>query len=297
MTSELQAYIEFDLDDAQQTLNEEKEQAEAEASIYLSPRDGETLLRIIPPPLSWMEWFTQQQKKPDPFFVLWKHFYERIDEPGQYVSVPCPAKMANMPCEICVEAARLKSSQDPVDNDLGEDMEAKHRFLMNVIDRDNEMAGPMIYEGSYPYRRWKGKSAYEKIRSLMTGRARVNLVTPSAEGYDLLIKKEGKGRKNTSYSFTADRTPRPLSSDPAQALEWINGQHDLRMFVLPPNPTQLAAILSGEAMNLQALENPQRRALPRGQTSGGGRAQTRVKQETAQDYLPDSTADEDMLQF
>jgi hypothetical protein len=309
--NELQNYLDYDLDEGAQATDQERSKADSSASIFFSPSSGENVLRILPPPMAWSSWYQEQNKKPDPFFILWKHFYERPDDPGQYISVPCPKKNAGKPCPICDEVAKLKGSQDPLDRELADDMEAKHRFLVNVINRDNEDAGALIYEGSYPFRRWKGKSAYEKIRALMVGRARVNLVTPGPTGYDLIIKKEGKGRQGTSYTFQSDRDPSPLNADPALAMTWINDQHDLREYVALPTPNQMAAVILGEAMSPMML-NPDGSKKELGDgggnsgqrgTSGGGRAPSRrgashPPEESAGDFIDAAVvSDDDELVF
>jgi len=307
----LQPYLDYDLDVAAEAAEQAKETAAAEASVFFTVSQGENVVRILPPPMAWQQWFADNGAKPEPFFVLWKHFYERPDDPGQYVSVPCPRKMKGEPCPICAEAARLKASQDALDQELAKDMEAKHRVLMNVINRDHEAAGPLIYEVSYPYGKWKGKSQYEKIRGLMVGRARRNLVTPGPNGFDLIITKEGSGRQGTSYAFQADIRPTPLAEDPQVALAWINGQHDLREYVKVPTPAQMAAILRGDAMSPVML-NPDGTEKDGGTRAVGdgtaGSAPRRERRQPARepqgpsagDYV-DTTAverdEEDELQF
>lgn len=304
----LQPYLDYDLDAAEGAASEAKETAAAEASVFFTVDGGENVIRIIPPAMAWQQWFADNGKKPDPFFVLWKHFYERPDDPGKYVSVPCPRKMKGEPCPICAQVAHLKASKDALDQEIADDMEAKHKAIVNVVDRDNEKVGPLIWELSYPYGKWKGKSMYEKVRSIMVGRARRNLVTPGPDGFDLIIQKEGSGRQGTSYTFGADINASPLAKDPEAALGWINGQHDLREYVLVPTPEQMEAILRGDAMSpiMLNLDGTQK-ALPGADGDAQPRSSARRKpaaaepapEDTAGDYV-DTTAsagDEDELQF
>jgi hypothetical protein len=256
------SYIEFDINEVEKNLEQEK--IDSDTSLFFSAPMGESQVRVIPPLAAWAPKFAAIDKKPDPFFVFWKHFFARPDDPQSYVSVPCPKKNVGQRCAICDEVDRLAETGDVTDYELSQDMQAKRRFLVNVIDRDREALGPMIYEASYPWRKWNGKSVYEKIQALMTGRARVNLVTPSPQGFDLLIKREGKGRTGTNYSFQAARNPSPLSEDPEQMLNWIQNQHDLWEHIAIPTEAQVRAVMEGKAMSPNMLN-------PDGSLKGGAR--------------------------
>lgn len=302
-------YLDFDLDAAEEDARQQAETAEAESKIFFSHPGGERALRIIPPHKSWLQWFTERGKKPSPFFVLWKHFYEDPNNPGNYISAPCPRKMNAGACQICDQVRRLKVSDDPVDQELADDMDARHVAICNVIDRDDPQAGILVWEMSYPYRKWKGKSMYEKVRAVMQGRARRNLVSPGPNGYDLIITKSGTGRRGTSYTLTADAEPRPLHDDPAEALALINEQHDLRTWVIPPTPEQLAQILSGERIDWNAVRQEQsatvtqgaRPALPQGQPVDQGEARPpRDAEPRAEDFVDvggPAEEDDDDLDF
>ncbi|MBA60073.1 MAG: hypothetical protein CMQ40_13000 [Gammaproteobacteria bacterium] len=258
-------FLEFDMSAAAEDFEAAKESSSED--LFLKIKPGENVLRILPPPVSWLEWFQQKGQRPEPFFVLWKHFYESSHEPGKYIAAPCPEKMGIGRCPICEEIRRLRASSDPIDRASADDMQPKHRFLMNVIDRSSP-TGPKIYEGSYPYRKFQGKSAYEKIRKLMVGVTGVNLVTPTADGRDLVISKEGSGREGTTYTFQADpRGGRPLSDNSSQALEWVNSQPDLRKFITPPTEEQILDIMAGRRPGESAgpvvqVKDAPREALP-----------------------------------
>jgi len=285
-TKALTTYLDFDITGAEQDLAKQSEEAEKESKIYWKHPGGERALRILPPPVSWAPWFEQQQIKPTPFILFWKHFYERPDEPGSWVSTPCPLKEANEPCPICREAARLRSTGNQLDDDLGWDMSAKYKCLINVIDRDDPESGPLMWEISAPSGKWKGRTMYERLRGLMTGRAARNLVTPTDQGFDLIITKSGSGRKGTSYTLQADANPSPLSRDSAEAARWIETQHDLRTFIVPPTREQIAAIASGEQVRTGSAERVEK---PRAAISSDA-------PKKATDYI-DTDADADDLAF
>jgi hypothetical protein len=252
--------------------------------------------------MAWAQWFKDQGINPTPFFMVWKHFFERPEKPGAWVSTPCPNKMGGGVCPLCQQAARLRATGDSVDDELGWDMTAKHKALVNVLDREKPGLGPLVWEISSPMGRWKGRTMYEKIRGLMTGRNAANIVTPTDGGFDVIVTKTGQGRTGTSYTVQADRNTSPLSESHEEALGWINNQHDLRRFVIPPTPEQMAAIVDGKAMGPRSTVT---QAGPGSTGGGGGRAPSRARgalaasppTETASDYVEAEVVDEDDLQF
>lgn len=299
-------YLDYDLTTAAEEGEQQAKQAEDEAKIFWKPRDGENVIRIVPPPMDWQAWYAEHGLKPTPFFLVWKHFFERPEKPGAWVSTPCPHKMGGLStCPLCHEAARLRATGDEVDDELGWDMTAKHKALVNVIDRDDEESGPLVWEISAPIGRWKGRTMYEKIRALMTGRNAANIVTPTAKGFDVVVTKTGKGRTGTSYTVEALRSPNALSEDAEQAIGWINSQHDLRQFIIPPTPEQMQAIIEGKAMGPRQAQASVSQASP-GQTGGGqGSAPSRSRrslpaappEETAGDFIEGEIVDDDELTF
>ncbi|MCP4922587.1 MAG: hypothetical protein GY915_00960, partial [bacterium] len=87
---------------------EEIKESTVEKEIFLSKlAEGETDLRILPPPTAWNEWFAARGQKPTPFIELWKHFFQTPS--GSYVSFPCPKKTAGLPCRACEVADQLRS--------------------------------------------------------------------------------------------------------------------------------------------------------------------------------------------
>ena len=231
MSNELTPWIDYDLATAAEIVDEEKRKAAAADVQWLKIQPGEAVVRILPPKAAWLEWYQERGVKPDPFFPYWKHFYERPDEPGVWVSVVCPRRMEGKECPVCKVVAQLRASGSDVDKDLAYTMDARHRCLVNVIDRDDESAGPKVWDMSYPYSKWTGRSMYEKVRALMVGRAARNIVTPTAKGYDIVITREGSGMKGTTYTFQVDVDPRPLHTDMEVMKAWIEGQPDLPSMV------------------------------------------------------------------
>ena len=69
----LQPYLDYDLDVAAEAAEQAKETAAAEASVFFTVSQGENVVRILPPPMAWQQWFADNGAKPEPFFVLWKY--------------------------------------------------------------------------------------------------------------------------------------------------------------------------------------------------------------------------------
>lgn len=302
----LDSYINYDLDEHEQAREEAKEKAATESSNRFKTQSGENVLRLLPTPTAWVPWFKAQGIAPNPFLIGWFHFWERHDKPGHYIAFPCPQEMASKPCLACEEARKLNASQHDLERKMAEDMQPKHKAICNVIDRDNEDRGPLILEVSYPYRKHKGKTQWEKINAIMTGaRTRTNLIDP-VNGYDFVIKKDGEGL-DTTYTCSPVRRESPLNDDDEVAIGWIDSQPDIREYVELPTMAQMAAILAGSAMSPRELnadgskkfgEGGEVNMLPT-QTQAqpaisAPAASTRDVIETADDYIgADSGVEED----
>jgi hypothetical protein len=292
-------YLDYDLDTAKEETAAQQSAAENESQTFFKAKDGENILRVIPPPMSWLEWFKLRGKKPSPFFLFFKHFYDQasVGAGEGWVSLACPHRnakegalfhgdeWADYPCPHCIESKRLRDTGDSLDDDLGFEISARHKCLVNVIDRNNEAAGPLVWEVSAPTGRWKGKTMYERVRALMEGRTARNVVTPTAAGFDIVLTKTGRGRRGTSYRVEADVNPSPLHADPDTALRWINGQHDLRRFIIPPTREQMVTLAGGDS-STGRVEQPVR-----------GRPAIEAQQ-TAQDVIDaEVVTDDDKLEF
>ncbi len=223
------SYISFSTDDVLQGAKDsqdrsEKERVAGETNYLPKFKEGETVLRIVPPPAEWLEWFQAQGVRPTPFFPTWKHFFQSSGD--GWVNLRCPSKIAGGVCPVCSESKRLYNAGD---DNLGKKLRAKRIAYVNVIDRDNEELGPQVWEMSYPSGEWKGYTMYERVAGLMQGRAARNLIDPVA-GFDLIVTRKGTGFKDTRYTVQADLEARPLGND-TQIQLFVEQQADLRTFV------------------------------------------------------------------
>ncbi len=149
-----------------------KKEEDSNEKPYLVLKNGDTALRIMPIPEAWGSYFREEGKNPTPFLILWKHFYQNPNKPGEWVVHACASKMKGQPCPSCDLAAELRQrgyNGDRRAAAMAREMEPKHRFLCNVLERREHGGGKVkMWDGSYPYDVFKGKSLYEKVMALIT---------------------------------------------------------------------------------------------------------------------------------
>ena len=248
---------------------EELKEATASKEIFMNKlTEGETDLRILPPPMALNQWFADQGLKPTPFVELWKHFFQTPS--GEYMSFPCPHKTAGLPCAACELSDRLRSSQNEEVSKAGWSMRSQRKILITVINRDRPEDGPRLWEVSAPAGKALGKTMFEKIMGVMQGRRPKNIVTPGEEGYDIAVTRTGTGR-DTSYTVEAGEQ-RPLSDTPEEAVALINSQPDVRdCFKIPGEDIvaekikEMQAFANGGQTFPPALERQHDRNLPASQ--------------------------------
>lgn len=252
---------------------------------FIKFKDGETVVRILPPLKAWAEHFGG---KPSPFFHLHKHAYSHPDNEKGFVSYVCPKKASGgaRQCDDCDESFSLRQTGDDADKEMARLLGAKHVVYVNVIDRNDEGAGPKVMELSAPISEKfaKGRSKFEMLMEVMKSKRNPkNLIHP-LDGFDLIITRSGKGQFGTSYKFEGDSRPTPLSADEAQMEKWISEQHDLREMIQAPSDEQIAA-LKERALNFGA----QRRSTSRGGTrdEGGSGVQDQIEDAAGNDDVED----------
>lgn len=171
--------------------------------------EGVTTLRILPPrPDSGMK---------TPFRVCYEHF---IDVPGVgKVSFYCPRLESGGQerCPACEESAKLMASRAKFDQERGKKIKANAKFLANVLVRGKENDGPKV---------WKGGSNQMETMLGWLLKMRVNFVHPT-RGQDVLVDRTGT-ELETRYALSLNHEgPSPICEDQAQAMQWLEGTHDL----------------------------------------------------------------------
>lgn len=212
---------------------EAAEVAKASSGSFLKLKNGKTILRVLPPPLG----------RNSPFVITFQH---TIDLPGMQnmLSMNCPRMMAKQPCLVCMEAERLKKTGRPADYDLAGDFFARIRVYCNVIDREQQEAGPMVWAF--------GKSIHEQLTALRADTdAGGDFTNPTAEGFDISVTRTGTGRKDTKYKVNPCRNNSELGN-----FDWIDIQADITRFGKSPSMQEMRKLLEENGVIRPSREAP-----------------------------------------
>lgn len=201
--TQLVKYAELSLDD----LDQAERQMSAGSSTFLKLAEGRTVLRILPARLG--------EKA---MLVSFNHY---INVPGQNaITSNCSQRMANKPCPICQQAAKLEASPSRLDNERAKEFFPRLRVYANVIDRAHPESGPQVFAF--------GKSIYEPLAAFRK-EAGVDFTHP-VEGFDIIVVRKGMSANNTKYKVIVNpKGATPLGND-----EWIDQQKDLRRYTKIP---------------------------------------------------------------
>lgn len=151
-----------------------------------------------------------------------KHFWQLPN--GKYFVHLCPIGMripggACLSCEMAKDLAR----NNPLDDEIIKNMQAKEVDLLNVILRHDLERGPVIHEANW---------AFNQHSKDMIAQG-VNSFDISPEGYDMLIHVP---RKNSGerWGYKSALKASPLHADPAQVRAWIEMAPDLEAEAIAP---------------------------------------------------------------
>lgn len=219
--SNLRKYTPFTPEAAQQ---DQLEVEKGNVKDFIKPNAGVNCYRFLP-----------AIHGPSPFVVVHKHF---VMPPGggRAIVMNCPRIMKSRDCPICRTMDRMKTSAIPSDMELADKMFPSMRVLCNVIDRDNEAIGPQKME--------IGKSIHKQLVDiLMDTRNGGDFTDPGEDGFDIVIKREGSGRRDTKYYVSCAKGSTPLHAEAAQSDLWIDQQADLRPYAYVPSDQEVQKIL------------------------------------------------------
>lgn len=194
-------------------------------SDWYNLKDGPNVLRILPP-------------KPggkSPFMVRFRHW---LDLPnGESVKFNCPQKMAGQYCPICERADQLKKSADRNERDQGFSLSPQRQAIAVVIDRTDPDKGPLACQ-------LPGKTVYDPLVNMRNDSRGGGDYTHPINGFDVIIKRSGKGKKGTKYEVLPDRNNSQLAESIEQMNEWIMGQPDIATFCAIPTAQEISDMIA-----------------------------------------------------
>lgn len=235
----LRKYGSFDLDEAEK---ETKELESSGGADFMSLKVGRNVIRVLPPPAG----------ARSPFKVIHQHF---INVPGATgpISFVCPRLTLKKACAVCTEADALRASGNPVDADRANDLFARRRVFTNVIDRGAPEKGPRVLAF--------GKTIHEQLLALRTDAEAGGDYTDVADGFDIIIERQGTGKNDTKYSVRPARGNTPLADTEEQIDDWYNSQRSLDQFARVPSAAELAKLIGGDGEG-EPVKRGKARALP-----------------------------------
>lgn len=261
-------YVNFDPN----AFNEDRAREEAASSstrIWLKFPQGTTIVRVLPPPVEWIPWFTARSKQPAPFIGYHEHMYQ--DDDGSYKSYICP-RNTKLPgqrgakCPDCEREYLLRTeSDDKTDHELAKKIRAKYKIACNVLvrassDRSMEtgVVKPWSMSALSPSHRAKiiqkggeitTRTLFEKLEERFMarpGRRGRDIVNPTDKGYDVIVKRAGEGL-NTTYSVDVSDDPIALADSDELIDKIIASQPDITKLVHPATAAELAELFGQSA--------------------------------------------------
>ncbi len=196
---------------------------------FLKIAPGRTTLRILPP----------KAGANSPFVVVHQHYITRAGNEPPFVFV-CPRHAEQGDCPACNEAARLRATGNKLDREQAWQMMPKVRGFANVIDRNDEEAGPKVW--GIP------KTVLAELTELRQDEDAGGDFTDPEVGFDVIVDRTGTGKMDTSYSVRLARKASPITeeSDEGDALmmEWYEAMSDLSQFAKVKQYREISAGMS-----------------------------------------------------
>jgi len=181
------------------------------------PKDGDNLIRIMPP---WSE-------DVDTFFVQGgSHF--NVGPQGKIFS--CPQQADNSAeCFLCDLVERLDAG-DEADREEAKDLKVRRSWMVNVVDLKDPDAGVRVWAA--------GVKAFKQLLEYIED-ADYGDVTDPNEGYDVKVTKSGKGM-NTEYNVRCAKNPTKFKYP-----DLLDGLTDLESFLTYESADAMEAAFNG----------------------------------------------------
>lgn len=152
-------------------------------SDFWTPPDGESRLRLMPP---------ASEENEDFWFKTATHFNVGPDER----SIPCPAESGvSESCFLCRLVKRLGRGDEDEQSEA-EDMGARPRYLVSVVDYSDPEAGVQIWPCPV--------TVFRQLKKFRLNEDEYGDMTDLETGYDIILDRTGTGI-NTKYDATPAR--------------------------------------------------------------------------------------------
>lgn len=218
-------------------------------NVYMQLEVGQNVIRAIPPPPG----------KNTPYRITAMHYIDAIPGTERRLIFACPRVELKQPCAACAKYDELRASPNPNDRDRARQLEARLQVYMNVVDRKcPDVVKVMRF----------GPAIYKALQAILRNpRLGGDFTNPYANGFDLVIQRDGSGPQDTRYTITADRNSSALADNDEQIDWYVENQHNLDRQVNPIVPEELIAFWQqanfiSTPIARQSLNYPQRPALP-----------------------------------
>jgi len=201
---------------------------------------GPNDVRFLPPP----------RGRKSPFVIVHEH---RVQIPGggpdDTLQYACPRIHGDKTCDECDKAEELIKSGNPIDYEVGREMQPRPSALTSLIDRNEEAAGPQIAR--------IGKKLFRQLRIMRENAKIAGNFTDPLRGYDLVITRKGTGKNDTEYTaaINQERGASPMAGhwdDAAgawapseeQMIRWFQARPDLDRFLRAMSPEQISQAIA-----------------------------------------------------
>lgn len=192
---------------------------------WWKPKTGSNVIRILPE-VGEMEIFYQP---------VGRHWLPDADTTKIY----CPkfTSEGQHDCPICDWVDQLYRG-GKADKELAKNLRVERSFWMNVIDRNDEDAGPMIYTAPI--------SVLSEVGALV-GDPDWGYIMDELAGHDITITRTGEGI-DTRYKVNAKPKPSPLHPDDAVIDKWMESARDLSYVMVSDDPLEDEDLAAGHAI-------------------------------------------------
>jgi hypothetical protein len=253
--------VQYGTYDAEEAVKEKEDLAKANRK-FLELKEGDTYIRILPPPAG----------KKSPFHTCWQHY---IDFPGgKQVRFACPRQNASQPCMVCRRADELKATGNKKDFEKAKNLFARRRVFANVIDRNDPEKGVQVAAF--------GQTIHEQLAEIRANPEVGGDFSHPEEGFDIVIHRTGKTKNDTEYKCIPARKTTPLGN-----MEWLSQMFNLEAIEKIPSNDEIRKMIA-EAQGNEAEE-----AAPAEREVGGGAspaASRGAPSRRAQDDIEDDDA-------